>query len=312
MAELFGITKGDKAKAISEFPFQDELNDLEPFIRENPKILGDSIEIFGEQVDTGAGDRIDLLALDKTAGTAQITLIELKKEIAEQTILLQTLRYANWIKNHPDSIKFLLEKKRLSTEKIDFNPKIVIVAPQIDPALLELSQYVESFEFDFVEVRRFGSKENCYLVTDHKAPPKSVITSVHPSEEWNWDKYETKLGISKDRIEIGKSLFDKVQAICETKQWSLVPRFRQYYIPFKYGGRNVFYISYWVSGQFCHLGFKLGKPPEQLNINDPYPSAEHKYYPDYGDYYVRIEGPNLDIGGYIPFMETAYRNVTKE
>jgi hypothetical protein len=135
---------------------------------------------------------------------------------------------------------------------------------------------------------------------------------MHPPEEWNWGKYETKLGISKDRIEIGKNLFDKVQAICQTKQWSLIPRFNQYAIHFKYSSRNVIYISYWVSGQFCHLGFKLGKPPEQLNIVDPYADAQHKFNSESGDFYARVEEPNLDINGYIPFMEAAYRNVTKE
>lgn len=311
MAELFQITKGEKAQHINEFPFQDELNDLEPFIKDNPQVLGESIEIFDEQVDTGTGDRIDLLALDKTVGTAQIALIELKNGIAQQSVLLQTLRYASWIRNNPDSIKYLLEKKRISVKNVDFNPKIIIVAPQIDPALLELSQYTEAFEFDFIEVRRFGTKESCYLIVDHKTLPQPTIAKVRPPEEWDWEKYETKLGISKGRIEIGKSLFDKVKAICQEKQWSLTPRFNQYYIPFKYGARNVILISYWVSSQFCYLGFKLGQSPEKLDLSDPYPDAKHEFWKDYGEYYVRIEKPDFDISGYVPFMEAAYRNVTK-
>ena len=311
MAELFQITKAEKAKLINEFPFRDELNDLEPFVRESPKVLGESIEVFAEQVDTGVGEKIDLLALDRTAGGAQIVLIELKAGLAQHQTLLQTLRYANWIKNNPDSIKFLLEQKRLSTDNVSFTPKIIIAAPQIDPALVELSQYIQAFEFDFIELRRFGTKENCYIVTDHKTLPQVSITRVRPQEDWDWEKYKTKLGISEDRIEIGKSLFDKIVAICQENQWSLTPRFNQYYVPFKFGGRNVVIISYWVSSQFCYLGFKLGQPPEQLGLTDPYPSAEHKFWDDYGEYYVRIESPNLDISGYMPFMEAAYRNVSK-
>lgn len=311
MAELFEITKGEKARHIKELSFQDELNELEPLIRDNPQVLGENIEIFAEQVDTGMGDKLDLLALDKTAGTAQIVLIELKIGVAQQTALLQTLRYASWIRNNPDSIKYLLEKKRLSTKNLDFNPKIMIVAPQIDPALIELSQHIGAFEFDFVEVRRFVTEEECYLVSDYKTLPKPPVTRVHPQEPWDWEKYKIELSISEDRIEIGRSLFNKVQAICQENQWSLTPVFRQYYIPFKFGARNVILISYWVSSQFCYLGFKLGQPPEQLGLSDPYPNAKHEFWKDYGEYYVRIEKPDLDIRGYIPFMEAAYRNVTK-
>jgi len=311
MAELFQITKTEKARLIREFPFQDELNDLEPFVKENPQVLGESIEVFAEQVDTGIGEKIDLLALDRIAGGAQIALIELKAGLAQHQTLLQTLRYASWIKNNPDSIKLLLEKKRLPTDNFGFTPKIIIAAPQIDPALVELSQYTPAFEFDFIELRRFGTRENCYLVADHKTLQQVSITRVRPQEEWDWEKYKTKLGINEDRIEIGKSLFDKIVAIGQENQWSLTPRFNQYYIAFKFGARNVILISYWVSSQFCHLGFKLGQAPQQLSLTDPYPNAEHKFWSDYGEYYVRIEQPGLDISGYIPFMEAAYRNVTK-
>ena len=122
MAELFEVKEGSTAQHINEFPFQDEINDLESFIKENPQVISEGLEIFDEQVDTRVSGRIDLLALDKTAGTAQITLIELKNEIAQQPVLLQTLRYASWIKNNPDSIRYLLEKKRLAVKDIDFNP----------------------------------------------------------------------------------------------------------------------------------------------------------------------------------------------
>jgi len=311
MAELFQITKAEKARIIREFPFQDELNDLEPFVKENPQVLGESIEVFAEQVDTGIGEKIDLLALDRIAGGAQIALIELKAGLAQYQTLSQTLSYASWIKNNPDSIKLLLEKKRLSTDNVGFTPKIIIAAPQIDPALVALRHYSQAFDFYFIELRRFGTKENCYLVADHKTLQQVSITRVRPQEEWDWEKYKTKLGISEDRIEIGKSLFDKIVAICEENQWSLTPRFNQYYIRFKFAARNVILISYWVSSQFCHLGFKLGQPPDQLRLSDPYPNAEHRFWDDYGEYYVRIEKSDLDITAYIPFMEAAYRNVTK-
>ena len=311
MAELYHITKAEKARHIDELPFQDELADLEPFIKENPQLLGESIEIFAEQVDTGLGDKIDLLGLNRSAGAAQIIIIELKAGLAQQQVLLQTLRYASWIKNNPDSIRLLLERKRISIEKVDFTPKVVIVAPQIDPALIELSQYTQAFEFDFVEVRRFGSKENCYLVVDLKTLPKTSVSRARSQEEWSWERYETELGINKERIHIGKSIFDKLSSITQENQWSLTPRFRQYYVPFQFGSRNVILISYWITSQYCYLGFKLPQPPEQMGLNEPHPEAEHRWVGEYSEYYVRIDKADCDLSGYIPFMEAAYRHVSK-
>lgn len=312
MAELFQINKSEKVRPILEFPFEDEVNDLEPFIRDNSQVLGESIQVFAEQIDTGAGDKIDLLALDRTGEGGQITVVELKNAPIQQQVLLQTLRYANWVRNNPDSVRLLLERKKLTATNVSFNPKIIIVAPQIDPSLLELSQYIQTFDFDFIELKRFGNKESCYLVTDHKELVQTQTTKVSTQEPWNWDKYESDLGISKERVEIGKSLFIKIKSICEERQWRLTPKFNQNYIPFKFGSRNVIYIAYWFRNQFCYLGFKLGKEPEKLGLSDPYPKVDHRFYPDYGEYYVVIEKPDTDLTGYIPFMQAAYINVTKE
>lgn len=311
MAELFQITKAEKARPIGELPFRDELEELEPLIKDNSQVLGESIEVFAEQVDTGTGDRIDLLALDRTAGTAQIVLIELKRDIAKQETLLQTLRYANWVKNSPDSIKLLLAKKKITVENVEFDPKIIIVAPLIDPSLIELSQHINAFEFDFVEVRRFGTKENCYLVTDHKTLLRPPISKVRATEEWDWEKYKAELNIRDERIEIGKNLFNKLATLCQEKQWQLDPIFRKYYISFKFGGRKVVYIDYSLDNQFCHLGFKLKEVPDKLGLKDPHPELKSRYWEDVGEYLVRVETADFDITPYIPFIEEAYRRVTK-
>lgn len=312
MTELFQIVKGLGAQPIVEFPFSSELGDLETFIKNNPQLLGESMEILGEQIDTGTGDRVDLLALDKTVGTGQITIIELKNDIAKQSVLLQILRYANWIKRNPDSIKYLLEKKKLTTEEIDLNPKIMVVAPQIEPALLAMSQYIQAFDFDFIELRRFGTKENCYLVTDHKTPSEEAVPEVRSQQEWNWERYQADFDVPKDQIEIGKALVEALNRVSQERNWKLNPKFRKGFIGFQFGSRNVIFINYWFPGKACHLGFKLGQSPEKLSLNEPYPSLEHKYSSNYKDYYVKIDKSDIDVTGYIPFMEAAYRNVTKE
>ncbi len=312
MAELFQIANREMAQPIDEFPFQDEFNDLVPFIKEKPEILGGTIEVLEEQLDIGGGGNIHLLALDRMAGIAQITLIELKNEVAQQHVLLKALRYASWVKNNPASLKHLLKKKGLSIKNIDFNPKIMIVAPQIDPVILELSQYIQAFEFAFIEIRRFGTADNCFLIADYKTLPKISLATARPKEYWGWDKYGVKLGVEEKEIGIGRSVLEKMRSICEEKPWNITTRFNRYYISFKHGTKNMAYITYEGRPPLCYLGFRLGESPEKLGLIEPYPDLEHGYSEDYGYYRVRIDEPDSDISGYIPFMEAAYRHITKD
>ena len=164
------IIIGDKS-AIADFPFEDEVHDMGDFVAAHTDILGPEVTIIARelQVPTVAGQkRIDFLAF--ASENSQIDIVELKKDFADEKVLLQTLRYANWIRNNPDTVRYQIRKQDLNVneEEIDTDAiKIVIIAPKISQSLAELCQYITAFDFEFIEVHRFKDKDGkVYAVTD--------------------------------------------------------------------------------------------------------------------------------------------------
>ncbi len=68
-----------------------EREDLEQWIKTNPKILGEDILIIGEQVKTKTGF-LDFLGIDRSGNTV---IIELKRDKLPRDILAQTIDYAS-------------------------------------------------------------------------------------------------------------------------------------------------------------------------------------------------------------------------
>lgn len=72
-----------------------EREHLEQWIKTNPTILGDNIQIIGEQVRTKSGP-LDYLAIDNNGNTV---IIELKRELLPREVVAQAIDYASDIAN---------------------------------------------------------------------------------------------------------------------------------------------------------------------------------------------------------------------
>lgn len=72
-----------------------EKDDLEKWIKTNPKILGDNILIFGEQVWTKSGP-LDYLGLDNSGN---LVIVELKRDKLARDVLAQAIDYASDVAN---------------------------------------------------------------------------------------------------------------------------------------------------------------------------------------------------------------------
>lgn len=72
-----------------------EKEDLEQWIKTNPGILGDNIQIIGEQVRTKSGP-LDYLGIDNNGNTV---IIELKRERLPREVIAQSIDYASDIAN---------------------------------------------------------------------------------------------------------------------------------------------------------------------------------------------------------------------
>ena len=105
MTNLVRIDSQGNIQKLESVDFANETDELQSYIRKNPTILGDKISIIAEQLDTGSGKKLDMLALEEVReGVVRPVVVELKNVEADTDALLQVLRYANWALSNIDSV----------------------------------------------------------------------------------------------------------------------------------------------------------------------------------------------------------------
>ncbi len=307
MTNLIRIDSEGNIQQLESAGFTNEVDELQSYIRKNPTILGDNIVIIAEQLDTGSGKRLDMLALEEVReGVVRPVVVELKNVEADTDALLQVLRYANWALSNTDSVRLYKEKSKAKSKEMDNTTvKVTIVAPAIKGELLELSNYiVQSIDFGFLEFRRFrDATGEDILSLDWKAPvvPSGTMSSVQ--QEWDWGKYESELRISRERIRIGKHLFDSLVSLNSEKEWGLTPVFRKYYIAFKKSGYNIVEIDFYAKP--CWLAIQLPGLPKELKLPEIYPELEQVYDKDYRRYSFHITDVSVEVTGFSEYIEKA-------
>jgi hypothetical protein len=104
MVRLIGAPK------LVPAPFEDEVHDMGDFIMAHPEVLGDEVRVISRELEHGPDvRRLDFLVCD--AGSNQPGLVELKKDFADEKVLLQTLRYADWLRSNPDTIRYQVSRQ---------------------------------------------------------------------------------------------------------------------------------------------------------------------------------------------------------
>ncbi len=307
------IIVGDKS-SIKDFPFADEVHDMGDFIVDHPEILGPEITILARelQVPTIAGQkRLDFLAFD-TENT-QIDIVELKNSFADEKVLLQTLRYANWIRNNPDTVRYHIKKQGINVdaEEIDTDSiKVIIVAPKISHTLVELCQYITAFDFEFVQLQRFKDQEGkVYAVTDRLEV--ETIAPVPTRSQGIYDlKWYAEHSVRDQQIQDLQRSIDILSEICEKNSWDLGVRYVKWSVRFQTpGGRNAFLIHIRKT-QNHHLSFCLGEDYDlsKLVISDKTKKAVHHKK---GSRWWKIEFAVDELPTLFPLLQIAYENVTK-
>jgi hypothetical protein len=307
------IIVGDKSP-IQDFPFEDEVHDMGDFIVSHPEILGSEVAILARelQVPTIAGlKRLDFLAFD-TENT-QIDIVELKNDLADEKVLLQTLRYANWIRNNPDTIRYHIKKQNLNidAEEIDTDSiKVIIVAPKISHTLTELCQYITAFDFEFVQLQRFkDAAGKVYAVTDRIEP--ETIEPVPTRSQGIYDlKWYSEQSVREQQIQDLQKAIDELSSVCEQNIWDLGVRYVKWSVRFQTpGGRNAFFLHVRKT-QNHHLLFCLGPDFDlsKVSISDKIRKAiQHKK----GSRWWKIDLMVDEIKDLFPLLEIAYQNITK-
>ena len=127
---------------------------LQQWIWNDPTLLGEPIVLFGREVMTGYGKRIDLLGLDERQN---VCIIELKRDKTPREVIAQALDYASWVAetdweildkvsfdNFGESIAQRFQDRfgiALNIEEQP-EPRMIIVASQLDEASARIARFL--------------------------------------------------------------------------------------------------------------------------------------------------------------------------
>lgn len=291
-------------------PFEDEVHDMGDFVKVHPEILGDDVRIISRELEHGTdGRRLDFLVYD--AESNQPGLVELKKDLADEKVLLQTLRYADWLRSNPDTIRYQISRQGLDIDpdEIEGDIKIYIVAPRISPVVAELAQYIHGLEFEFIQLQRFKDPDGEFLAVTsplevrNRPAPRTGARLQHDSDTY------TDRGIPQDRLDQLDTAVADLAKICEEETWELAPRKLRNAVKFQTGGgRNVFMIA--IRKRDDHrVRFCLGPDfdPATCQLPDAVKNAiKHKP----GSRWWGIPLQTASIADYRPLLAAAYSYVT--
>ncbi len=268
MTELIRIDSQGNARKLETADFANEVDELQGYISKNPAILGDNIIIIAQQLDTGLGKIIDILALEEVKeDRVRPAIIELKNIEANTDILLQVIKYADWALSHTDSVKLYAGKAKVKFTEFDgTSVKVIIVAPAFKHDLIELGSYIGgNIDFNFLKFERFKDDDSDIIALDLKTPVATPTSITSIQQEWDWGKYRNELKISPDRIEIGKHIFEGLIKLNSDKDWGLTPVFRKYYVALKKSGYNIVEIDLYYAKK-TYLTIQLPKPLKELDL----------------------------------------------
>lgn len=102
--------------------------------------------------------------------------------------------------------------------------------------------------------------------------------------EWSWDAYRSELGISAERVEMGRRLVEELEAEITRQGLPWRSRWRKGYVAFQRpGGYNVLQVDLWYSRP-PRLIVKLPASPAELEVVDPLPTYQGVWIPSYNEF----------------------------
>jgi hypothetical protein len=130
-----------------------------------------------------------------------------------------------------------------------------------------------------VEVKQYIGEQLTTLVprvvgqtADAEQKKRSGGASGPRRTDWSWESYERELGIPAARLEIARTLVDRVRDALTTRGLELEVVYRKGYVAFR---RTSGYIVLLVDAfwrKVPRLAAKVPGPPQELDLTNPYPA----------------------------------------
>lgn len=223
----------------------------------NTKELFEELTFLKRQATCGIGSgRPDILAIDNEGN---ICIIEMKNKIVDEKILAQVLNYAIWAQSNPDSLKNLWyeldEKPDIDIDWENYEVRIMIIAPEIDPATLKFIPKI-SYDIDLIEIKRWVHKKDSFLLVNYLKPGESKKTKpLKGTGVYDENFYKKKYNHTSVTQFI--KYVNDTEKLLKKNGWNeFEKKFNSFYCGFKYGFFNVFTIS-WIGTKSFAFRFRM-------------------------------------------------------
>jgi len=306
MQNLYWKVDGE-TRSLVEKPFQSEM-EMEKYIFANQDLLGD-VYIIYRQIKTGQKQGIpDMLGVDQDA---QICIIELKNQPANEDILPQALGYAIWAETNPDSIKAIWLESKHKPENIEIDwdnldIRVILVAPSFKGTVSRMAGKI-GYPIDLIQMRRYSFDENEFVSIEFIEEPSTpkVITTKGVTN-WDWNYYESEHG--QEATAQFKQVVDSIANFVKKQGWNISYNINKYYTGFKLGNKIIFSVS-WGGTYAWKLKFKL---PKEVAIGFKGKNWEFQSYDNsFGEAVFRpLKPKSPDIQEVEHFYISAYKKVT--
>ena len=242
MANLFW-KQGKKTFNLLSKPFVSE----EEFEKEifNTQELFEDITFLKRQATHGPGSgsgRPDILAIDNDGN---ICIIEMKNKPVDVNIFSQIIGYAIWAQSNPDSLKNLWyeldEQPDIEIDWDNYEVRIIVIAPEIDPATLKFLPSI-SYKLDLIEVKRWMIKKDSFLLVNELRPSQYRKAKPLKGLE-NYDVAFYKKRRNHESVKAFMHYVNDTEKLLKQHGWkNFEKKFNKHYCGFKYGFLNLFTI----------------------------------------------------------------------
>lgn len=309
MANLILLKNKREIINMNEIKVHSE-EEIEKIIFETKNILPD-VFLLKRQLQTYTKEeRIDLVGVDNENS---VLVIEIKKELVDESVISQVLRYAFWVETHPDAIKSIWLEQKDRPEDIVFdwdkepNLKVLIIGPSFSLSVQRLLNKI-TYPVELVEFKKFNDGTRDYvflnkLIIEEEKVPRPVST-IREYDEKFYRKY-----YNPNSAEEFWKLCNRVEEYVKTKRWNLKRSNNKGYVSFKYGFPIVFGVSFIGTKSFC-LFFKI---PREIAKKTKIKGHEMLRYQDqWNDALYKVESGAINLNRFEPLFTAAYRNIVGE
>jgi Endonuclease NucS C-terminal domain len=183
---------------------------LEEMIAKKPEILHPDWMLIGRQVNTAAGGRIDLLAIQPDGS---LVIIELKRNRTPRDVVAQAIDYASWVDRlRSEEIASIYTqfkmgqslsadfkdrfRQELDEENLNQSHQIVVVAAALDDSTERIISYLNERDIAinalFFQIFSLGEQQllsRAWLLDPASTQVKSTTAPDDVKEPWNGEFY---------------------------------------------------------------------------------------------------------------------------